>query len=188
MIQNHLQPPRMFFFFGHLQTIKFPPISGKFIFLSSLIYCRPYRSNLTIFCSGVNIVENIIELYRQKNKLQVQAEDAKAEMNRISKEIGTLMREGKKAEAESAKARTSEIKESIKQYDLDFATIEEKVYEFKENDYFGELALLNDQPRKASIICLSETATVVSLDKNSFKRLLGPIEEIMKQNTQRYSK
>lgn len=80
---------------------------------------------------AATIVENIIELYRQKNKLQVQAEDAKAEMNRISKEIGTLMREGKKAEAETAKARTSEIKESIKQYDLDFAAIEEKVYELQ---------------------------------------------------------
>ena len=29
---------------------------------------------------------------------------------------------------------------------------DEKVYEFKENDYFGELALLKDEPRAASII------------------------------------
>lgn len=34
---------------------------------------------------------------------------------------------------------------------------DEKVYEFKENDYFGELALLKDEPRAASII------TVVNL-------------------------
>jgi seryl-tRNA synthetase len=77
------------------------------------------------------IVENIIELYRQKNKLQVQAEQAKAEMNKISAEIGNLMRQGKKEEAENAKARTSEIKESIKQFDSDFAAIEEKVYELQ---------------------------------------------------------
>ena len=29
---------------------------------------------------------------------------------------------------------------------------DEKVYEFKENDYFGELALLKDEPRAANII------------------------------------
>lgn len=80
---------------------------------------------------ATNIVESIIELYREKNKLQVQAEEAKAEMNRISREVGVLMREGKKEEAENAKARTSEIKESIKQFDIDFAKIEEKVYDLQ---------------------------------------------------------
>jgi seryl-tRNA synthetase len=80
---------------------------------------------------ATKIVESIIELYREKNKLQVQAEEAKAEMNRISREVGILMREGKKEEAENAKARTSEIKESIKQFDIDFAKIEEKVYELQ---------------------------------------------------------
>jgi len=80
---------------------------------------------------AAQIVENISELYLQKNKLQVQAEDSKAEMNRISKEVGILMREGKKDEAENAKTRTSEIKENIKQFDLDFAVIEEKVYELQ---------------------------------------------------------
>ncbi len=77
------------------------------------------------------IVENIIELYQQKNKLQVQAEQAKSEMNKISAEVGNLMRQGKKEEAEISKTRTSEIKESIKQFDLDFAAIEEKVYELQ---------------------------------------------------------
>ena len=77
------------------------------------------------------IVEQIGELYRQKNKLQVQAEQSKAEMNKISGEVGQLMREGKKAEADVAKARTSELKESIKQFDLDFAVIEEQVYQLQ---------------------------------------------------------
>lgn len=77
------------------------------------------------------IVGKITELYQQKNKLQVQAEQAKAEMNKISAEVGNLMRQGKKEEAETAKARTSEIKENIKQFDLDFAAIEEKVYELQ---------------------------------------------------------
>jgi seryl-tRNA synthetase len=73
------------------------------------------------------IVSTIIDLYKQKNKLQGEADEAKAEMNKISKEIGLLFREGKTEEANAAKARTSEIKENIKQFDADFAAIEEKV-------------------------------------------------------------
>ena len=77
------------------------------------------------------IVSEIIELYQQKNTLQGQADKAKAEMNKISKEIGVLFKEGKQAEANAAKARTSELKENIKQYDTDFAAIEEKVYQLQ---------------------------------------------------------
>ena len=75
------------------------------------------------------IVGKITGLYRQKNHLQNLADQAKSEMNAISREIGNLMREGKKAEAEAAKEKTSEIKENIKQYDQQFAEIEEKVTE-----------------------------------------------------------
>ncbi|MEN8116448.1 MAG: serine--tRNA ligase [Bacteroidota bacterium] len=73
------------------------------------------------------IVSTIIDLYAQKNKLQGQADQAKAEMNKISKDIGLLFREGKQEEANAAKARTSELKENIKQFDVDFADIEAKV-------------------------------------------------------------
>ena len=75
------------------------------------------------------IIKNIIELNRQKNSLQGQADTAKGEMNKISKEIGILFREGKAEEANTAKTRTSELKENIKQFDVDFAEIEERVYE-----------------------------------------------------------
>ena len=76
---------------------------------------------------ATEIVESITELYRQKNKLQGQADQAKAEMNKISKEIGILFREGKKEEANAAKARTSELKENIKQFDQQFTEIEQMV-------------------------------------------------------------
>ncbi|MCE4567075.1 serine--tRNA ligase [Maribellus sp. CM-23] len=77
------------------------------------------------------IVAQIIELYQQKNKLQGQADQAKAEMNKISKEIGMMFKDGKHEEANAAKERTSELKENIKQYDTDFATIEDKVYQLQ---------------------------------------------------------
>jgi seryl-tRNA synthetase len=79
------------------------------------------------YFDATKIVENITELYRQKNKLQNQADQAKAEMNKISKEIGLLFREGKKEEANAAKERTSELKENIKSFDQQFAEIEQIV-------------------------------------------------------------
>ena len=65
---------------------------------------------------------------------------------------------------------------------------EKVVYEFKEYDYFGELALLKNEPRAASIIVTSEFCEVAYIDRASFKRLLGPLEEILKRNTERYEK
>ena len=67
-------------------------------------------------------------MYQQKNKLQGQTDQAKAEMNRISAEIGNLFREGKTGEANAAKEHTSVLKENIKSYEQQFAEIEEKVY------------------------------------------------------------
>ena len=75
------------------------------------------------------IVNEIIALYENKNQIQGKADSAKAEMNKISKEIGVLFKEGKTQEANHAKERTSELKEAIKQLDAEFSGIDEKVYE-----------------------------------------------------------
>jgi len=78
---------------------------------------------------AAEIVSNITGLYQQKNKLQGQADEAKAEMNKISKQIGLLFREGKKEEANTAKERTSQLKENIKSFDRQFSEIEKQVNE-----------------------------------------------------------
>ena len=62
----------------------------------------------------------------------------------------------------------------------------EKVYDYKENDYFGELALLKNEPRAANIQAITDMV-VASIDRASFKRLLGPLEELLKRNMDRYS-
>jgi cAMP-dependent protein kinase regulator len=61
----------------------------------------------------------------------------------------------------------------------------QKVLDYKAGDYFGELALLNSKPRAASIKATSKLK-LMSIDKASFKRLLGPLEEILKRNMQKY--
>ena len=62
------------------------------------------------------------------------------------------------------------------------------VFEFKTNDYFRELALLNGDKRQASIRVTSDTMVVASLSKQSFKRLLGPVETILERNKEKYAK
>lgn len=61
------------------------------------------------------------------------------------------------------------------------------VYQYKPGDYFGELALLRNTPRQASVIAASDV-TVAYLERNSFMRLLGPLEDILKRNFSRYEK
>lgn len=55
------------------------------------------------------------------------------------------------------------------------------VKRYKKGDYFGELALLDDKPRAASVISKGEVK-VATLGKDGFQRLLGPVEGIMRRN------
>lgn len=64
-----------------------------------------------------------------------------------------------------------------------------KVFEYGPNDYFGELALLDDDNRrKASIQVTSDNFRVAVMNKLTFKRILGPIENILKRNAGKYQK
>lgn len=65
--------------------------------------------------------------------------------------------------------------------------MEEVVFEYKPNDYFGELALLSDAPRQATVRAKGRLK-LASIDRDSFKRLLGPLEDLLKRNTSKYEK
>lgn len=72
----------------------------------------------------LELVEEAIALDEQRRLIQTKLDNALAESNKLSKEIGTLMKEGKRQEAEVAKAQTADLKEQIKQYS---ATLEQTV-------------------------------------------------------------
>ena len=55
-------------------------------------------------------IAEILKLDEQRRALQVKADGVKAEQNKIAKEIGMLMKQGKKEEAEQAKTRTAQLK------------------------------------------------------------------------------
>jgi cAMP-dependent protein kinase regulator len=54
------------------------------------------------------------------------------------------------------------------------------VKHYEKGDFFGELALLNDAPRAASVVSKTEVK-VATLGKSAFQRLLGPVEGIMRR-------
>lgn len=62
------------------------------------------------------ILDKILELDYRRRDIQTRSDMMQAEMNRISKEIGTLLRENRKAEAEAAKENTYKLKEEIKKF------------------------------------------------------------------------
>jgi len=54
-------------------------------------------------------------------------------------------------------------------------------------NYFGELALLRGEPRAANVVSITELKCI-TLDRHAFKRMLGPLEEILKRNAEAYQK
>lgn len=60
-----------------------------------------------------------------------------------------------------------------------------EVNRLKKGDYFGELALLHDKPRAATVIANGKLKCV-TLGKKAFTRLLGPVMDILKRNSENY--
>ncbi|KAK6454629.1 camp-dependent protein kinase regulatory subunit [Scheffersomyces xylosifermentans] len=56
---------------------------------------------------------------------------------------------------------------------------EGNITKLTKGDYFGEVALLNDLPRQATVEAL-DTVIVATLGKSGFQRLLGPAVEVLK--------
>ena len=60
------------------------------------------------------IIERILVLDSARREIQAKTDMMQGDMNRISKEIGSLMKNGKRVEAEAAKEKTYSLKEEIK--------------------------------------------------------------------------
>ena len=78
---------------------------------------------------NLELVDNAISLDDERKKVQFDMDSQLAEINKISKEIGLLMKEGKKEEAENAKQKTAQYKEASKELQQKLNDIEEKLTE-----------------------------------------------------------
>ena len=76
---------------------------------------------------NLELVDQAIEADEERRKIQVELDSLNAEKNKISKEIGSLLKEGKKEEAEAVKAKTAEYSGRIKELESQKPEIEEKL-------------------------------------------------------------
>ncbi|HSF44810.1 MAG TPA: serine--tRNA ligase [Chitinophagaceae bacterium] len=75
------------------------------------------------------LVDRILELDDQRRSLQTAAEQLLARRNAASKEIGALMGQGKKEEAEHKKKEVGELKEQIDQIEKELNLADSELYE-----------------------------------------------------------
>ncbi len=80
------------------------------------------------FKDAETIINSVIELDNNRKMAQRQADDVKAEANSIAKQIGEMMKAGKKEEAEALKAKTAELKLNEKKFDESLRHIEEDIH------------------------------------------------------------
>ncbi|MBO4666143.1 MAG: serine--tRNA ligase, partial [Paludibacteraceae bacterium] len=76
------------------------------------------------FNGAHEMIESVIAIDQARKAAQQKKDAASAEMNRISKSIGALMAQGKREEAEAAKAETATLKENIKALEVEMEKAE----------------------------------------------------------------
>ena len=64
----------------------------------------------------------------------------------------------------------------------------QEIKRYGPGEYFGERALIKGEPRFCNIEVVSDVCKTISLDRDSFKRLLGPIEPLLHRNIEKYKK
>ncbi|MFI5139817.1 MAG: serine--tRNA ligase [Sphingobacteriales bacterium] len=75
------------------------------------------------------LVDEIIELDDKRRQTQTSQDNISAEANAAAKQIGELMRGGKKEDAETLKSKTGAWKEDIKTLGEQLANVEEELYQ-----------------------------------------------------------
>lgn len=75
----------------------------------------------------LSLVDEIIELDKKKRALQSEGDTRRAQRNSLAKNIGALMREGKKEEAEEAKRISKENNDRVAQIEAEASEIETKL-------------------------------------------------------------
>ncbi|XP_070815724.1 cAMP-dependent protein kinase type II-alpha regulatory subunit-like isoform X2 [Chaetodon trifascialis] len=105
---------------------------------------------------------------------------------RVFKDGDRLITQGEQADCfyivESGEVKIM-IKSKTKAGQQDNAEVE--VARCSRGQYFGELALVTNKPRAASVYAVGDTKCLV-IDIQAFERLLGPCMDIMKRNISQY--
>lgn len=85
-------------------------------------------SRLAVKCfDGKEVIDNVLNLDRKRRELQLDNDSKAAELNKYAANIGKLMKEGKKEEAEQAKATVAELKNEQKGISELLSKVEEEI-------------------------------------------------------------
>ena len=79
------------------------------------------------FADAEATIRRVMAIDAERKAAQQKKDNASAEMNKISKSIGALMAQGKKDEANAAKAQTGELKQAISTYEQEMAAKEQEL-------------------------------------------------------------
>ena len=77
--------------------------------------------------SKLPLVDEVIELDKRNREIKGEVEALRAEKNKISKMIGTLMKEGKREEAEEVKKQVTANAETVDRLSAEEKEVEEKI-------------------------------------------------------------
>ena len=78
---------------------------------------------------GKEPIDNVLALDERRRQLQLDNDNKAAELNRIAASIGQLMKQGKKDEANEAKAEVGALKDAQKEIATRLATVEQELHE-----------------------------------------------------------
>jgi cAMP-dependent protein kinase regulator len=76
----------------------------------------------------------------------------------------------------------------IEEGEVKFETMKDgEVFERrKQGSFFGEMALLFDRPRMASVVAQSNVVRLLTLNRSNFNNYLGPLDDILRRNAEQY--
>ncbi|VXC49973.1 MULTISPECIES: serine--tRNA ligase [Chryseobacterium] len=76
---------------------------------------------------NLELVDEAIVTDEERKRIQFELDSQLSEINKISKEIGILMKEGKREEAEASKSKTAQFKESSKELQTQLENVEKSL-------------------------------------------------------------
>mgnify|MGYP002519202392 CR=1 FL=1 len=119
---------------------------------------------LAVKCfDGSEAINKVLELDGKRRELQLNNDNQAAELNKMAAAIGALMKQGKKEEAEEAKAKVAELKENNKAIDEELKVAEDEITSI----------LLNIPNMPCDMVPLGKTA-----EDNVVEKEGGPMPEL----------
>lgn len=79
------------------------------------------------FAGAKEAIDNVLAVDKKRREVQKKLDDNKAEANKLSKTIGAFMKEGKKDDAETAKAKVAELKQDAEKLQNELTASEQEL-------------------------------------------------------------